>query len=492
MEDTPLKGALDALEHSLMKDRPRAESLSLLAQVRASISESKALPSSAATFRASDDRQRYQSAGGGITDPLLGLEAALHKHYTNTFLSQESTGVSPFITEILNEAHPIVNESSAARNIGTITSEHVTTEVQSVSPSQSPSRKLDVVSTAAREPITDRRDQETPFPYHRLSGANCSSHATLLERLYGILRFGSGNTSVILLDTMNGDTQAAVLSESEELGARCFPFADRLVRELPTRIEICETALPKEATWEHEVRTHKEQERARRYPLLVSNGNRLPDIDPRVDFAVDRPRGILEDLSSLIGGSVVCKSGCNLATSTQFIPPAKGHSCKPFVTSDVIEISIAPWACSVTSYALASVWSITGGSPPRNWVLEARHGNGPWITLREHVADETISNVKNFAVWDVTEGLQTVVVNHFRIRRTGCDARNGSSLQIAGVELYGRFMCCWPSGLANATTSSNAYQSIPATDVPLTQFIIPPFIALPTEPAPKNAKKKKK
>ena len=467
-------------------------------------SASRAVPLPATVFRADGDATRYAAAGGGIRDPLLGLEAALRRQYEcggdQRAYVAEASGVSAFLTDIIASPVEVPSPSSSAKKKGSaIRRSRVSSAPLTATPQAADSPAAAPLSIIEEAP--DRRDLETPFPFHRAAAGSAGPHATLLERLYALLRFGKGSTCAYLLDTMNGDTQAAVLGESAEPGIRCTPFADRLVKELTTRVVVSDTCVPRERTWEGDAINAKLDARARRFPLLAaatstsnSNGGNsaLPPIDERLDFAVDRPVGVLEALEALLPGAASCRSGCGKASPRQLLPPARGRACDAFVTSEWAEVSIAPWACCVTSYALASVCPITGGSPPRHWVLEAAHGSGPWTVLREHNGDEEISRRRNYAVWDVPAPLRTVVANKFRIRRTGADARGGETLQIAHIELYGRLMACWPNGMAPMEGRAEDFGATAAADVPPTRFVIAPPVPLPPEPVGRVTKKKKK
>jgi hypothetical protein len=103
-----------------------------------------------------------------------------------------------------------------------------------------------------------------------------------------------------------------------------------------------------------------------------------------------------------------------------------------------ISISLGAWVVKPYCYSLRAPH---GNGYLRNWNLEARLDEGPWIVLSENNEQASLSSANGMCTWPLFFADHTKAVslyNQFRIVLTGPNSAGVLKLRAAGFELYGQ------------------------------------------------------
>ena len=74
----------------------------------------------------------------------------------------------------------------------------------------------------------------------------------------------------------------------------------------------------------------------------------------------------------------------------------------------------------------------------RDWVLEGKRDDSPWVTLMNHEQDQSFKNKTDIQMWPIF--MIEEVFNSFRIRMTGVNSNGNYQLRACNFEIYGQLL----------------------------------------------------
>jgi hypothetical protein len=96
------------------------------------------------------------------------------------------------------------------------------------------------------------------------------------------------------------------------------------------------------------------------------------------------------------------------------------------------------------------------GNYLRNWELQGQSENGSWVTLNEHVEDQSFAKKDDICIWPLF--MVTEIYNSFRVIMTGPNSDGAYKMNTGGFEVYGQLLRV-PDDTPAAVVPVNADQS---------------------------------